>query len=54
MLETINATGVGDSGESPDTGMWIQAGVPGANLWNANDKYFYFHHSHGTCTGNRM
>ncbi|KAK2150434.1 hypothetical protein LSH36_405g02065 [Paralvinella palmiformis] len=47
MLETINTTGVDTTGESPDTDMWIAAGVPGVNLWNANDKYFYYHHSNG-------
>ena len=49
MLETINTTGVDTTGESPDTDMWIAAGVPGVNLWNANDKYFYYHHSNGKC-----
>lgn len=47
MLDVIHTTGVDVSGESPDTDIWISAGVPGVNLWNANDKYFYFHHSNG-------
>jgi carboxypeptidase Q len=38
--------GVGESGSSPDTGEWENIGVPVGNLWNANENYFYYHHTH--------
>lgn len=39
--------GVGESGSSPDTGMWEEKKVPLGNLWNANEDYFFYHHTHG-------
>ena len=30
-----------------DVNFWILNGVPGGSLSNDNDKYFYFHHTHG-------
>ena len=35
------------AGHSSDTKDWLAAGVPGVELESANEKYFYFHHSHG-------
>lgn len=29
----------------PDIEDWVNSGVPGASLWNKNDKYFWYHHS---------
>ena len=31
--------------QGPDIAIWINEGVPGASLWNQDDKYFYYHHS---------
>jgi len=46
-LKSINATNVIDGGDGTDIDNWIQAGVPGASLYNANQPYFMFHHSQG-------
>ncbi|KAK7073052.1 hypothetical protein SK128_019494 [Halocaridina rubra] len=48
LLGNINATQVvGPMDGGPDIGQWTQAGVPTGSLYNANDKYFWFHHSDG-------
>ena len=48
LLSEYNASDVvHGAGRSSDTGDWINAGVPGAELESANEKYFYFHHSEG-------
>ncbi|XP_008546362.1 carboxypeptidase Q [Microplitis demolitor] len=31
----------------PDIETWVNHGVPGASLWNKNERYFWFHHSEG-------
>lgn len=47
LLAPINATLVTDGGDGTDIDPWMEAGVPGASLANENDRYFWFHHSHG-------
>ena len=47
LLQPINVTALDPGGVGGDIGQWVQAGVPGASLVNANDRYFYFHHSDG-------
>ncbi len=47
FLEPINATVVGEGGATTDTAMWQEAGVPLASIRTQNDRYFYFHHTHG-------
>jgi len=34
-------------GEEEDTAPWVEAGVPGGNLKNENQRYFWFHHTQG-------
>ncbi|ELT96982.1 hypothetical protein CAPTEDRAFT_217179 [Capitella teleta] len=46
LSDFTQGTGVGESGSSPDTGEWEAIGVPVGNLWNANENYFYYHHTH--------
>ncbi|XP_011498243.1 PREDICTED: carboxypeptidase Q-like [Ceratosolen solmsi marchali] len=36
---------INDKAEGPDIDSWINSGVPGASLWNANEKYFWYHHT---------
>jgi carboxypeptidase Q len=36
---------INDKAEGPDIDTWLNAGVPGASLWTANQKYFWYHHS---------
>ncbi|XP_066582664.1 carboxypeptidase Q-like [Prorops nasuta] len=31
--------------ECPDIDAWIESGIPGASLWNANDRYFWYSHT---------
>jgi len=47
LLVPINASNVTTGGEGTDIDPWMNAGVPGASLLNANDRYFWFHHSQG-------
>lgn len=47
LLAPINATQLLPDGAETDTGPWAEIGVPVASLATHNDKYFYFHHSHG-------
>jgi len=48
MLGEINATQIcPGSGRSSDTGFWVDAGVPGVELCNANEDYFDWHHTWG-------
>lgn len=39
--------GVKTPHSGPDIAGWVGAGIPGASLWNKNEKYFWFHHSNG-------
>lgn len=51
MLASINATTVLESPLAPmgaDTKDWISAGVPGIELYSANENYFHYHHTVGT------
>lgn len=45
LLSSINATQLSSPAELSDLPWWVQNGVPGGSLSNANDKYFYYHHS---------
>ncbi|XP_071097639.1 carboxypeptidase Q-like [Haliotis cracherodii] len=45
LLKSINASTMTTPADGGDVANFITAGVPGANLNNMNDKYFYFHHS---------
>lgn len=45
LLKSINASAVVDGGEGTDIENWTDAGVPTASLYNANDKYFWYHHT---------
>lgn len=47
LMAPINATQLKLMAEGSDTTVFMSAGVPGISLVNANDKYFYFHHSDG-------
>ncbi|CAC5387397.1 CPQ [Mytilus coruscus] len=47
LLKPINATALKKGGGGEDITLWMNAGVPGGSLMNANDKYFYFHHTDG-------
>jgi carboxypeptidase Q len=50
MLSAINTTTVlegtiDDIG--PDTTFFVEAGVPGVELYSANENYFHYHHTEG-------
>ncbi|XP_042224675.1 carboxypeptidase Q-like [Homarus americanus] len=48
LLHSINATKVvRENGGGPDIEVWVNDGVPLGSLYNANEKYFWFHHSNG-------
>ncbi|XP_005381893.1 PREDICTED: carboxypeptidase Q [Chinchilla lanigera] len=48
LLQPLNITQVFKDAEGLDINFWIQAGVPGASLYDGMlYKYFQFHHSHG-------
>ncbi|XP_049865281.1 carboxypeptidase Q-like isoform X2 [Pectinophora gossypiella] len=48
LFESINAsTLVEDDSPGSDIAVIINTGVPGASLYNANEKYFWFHHTEG-------
>ncbi|XP_012260575.2 carboxypeptidase Q-like [Athalia rosae] len=47
LMGAINATRLTTPHEGPDIEGWVDMGVPGASLWNANSKYFWYHHSNG-------
>ncbi|XP_034729302.1 carboxypeptidase Q-like [Etheostoma cragini] len=47
LLAPINTTKLEPHGEGTDISPWMQAGVPGASLHVADNRYFWFHHSEG-------
>ena len=47
LLKAVGTTAVGPDGSQPDTGMWLDIGVPGGSLYQEENNYFYYHHSHG-------
>ncbi|XP_032808817.2 carboxypeptidase Q isoform X1 [Petromyzon marinus] len=47
MLEPLNATALLPGAEGTDIDFWMQAGVPGASLYDDAGRYFWFHHSDG-------
>lgn len=48
LMGPLNATSFASPADGgPDIGYFIDAGVPGAALMNANERYFWFHHSDG-------
>ncbi|KAI8439986.1 hypothetical protein MSG28_001432 [Choristoneura fumiferana] len=48
LFESINAsTLVEDDSPGSDIAVIIRNGIPGASLHNANEKYFWFHHTEG-------
>ena len=47
LLAPINATQLLPDGAETDTEPWAEIGVPVACLATHNDRYFYFHHTHG-------
>ncbi|XP_050678323.1 carboxypeptidase Q-like [Leptidea sinapis] len=48
LFESINASTLVES-DSPgsDIAVIVKTGIPGASLHNANEKYFWFHHTEG-------
>ncbi|XP_006005103.1 carboxypeptidase Q [Latimeria chalumnae] len=47
LLKPISITELYEHGEGTDISYWMQAGVPGASLYDDISKYFWFHHSEG-------
>ena len=47
LLNPINASKLTVTEVDGDITFWIRDGVPGGSLDNANQKYFYFHHTNG-------
>lgn len=48
LFESINASTLIESDSpSSDINVIVNTGVPGAGLYNANDRYFWFHHTDG-------
>lgn len=47
LMSPINATLLELMEEGSDTTVFMNAGVSGISLVNANEEYFYFHHSNG-------
>eukprot|EP01104_Vermistella_antarctica_P003255 TRINITY_DN1341_c0_g1_i2.p1 TRINITY_DN1341_c0_g1~~TRINITY_DN1341_c0_g1_i2.p1 ORF type:complete len:539 (+),score=129.24 TRINITY_DN1341_c0_g1_i2:1-1617(+) len=47
LLTSINGSLVTTGGDGTDIGPWMDVGVPGGSLANANEDYFFYHHSHG-------
>ncbi|XP_034937785.1 carboxypeptidase Q-like [Chelonus insularis] len=47
MISTMTPLGVKMPHSGPDIEGWVNAGIPGASLWNKNERYFWFHHSEG-------
>ncbi|XP_026333609.1 carboxypeptidase Q-like [Hyposmocoma kahamanoa] len=48
LFESINASTLVESDSpSSDINVIVDTGVPGAGLYNANDRYYWFHHTEG-------
>ena len=48
LMASLNATQFASPMDGgPDIQFFTEAGIPGAALLNANDRYFWFHHSQG-------
>ncbi|XP_077296891.1 carboxypeptidase Q-like [Arctopsyche grandis] len=47
LFSSINSTEFGTGDAGPDISVWTSLGIPGAGLYNANGKYFWFHHTEG-------
>ncbi|XP_034937579.1 carboxypeptidase Q-like [Chelonus insularis] len=47
LMSSMTPLGVRSPFVAPDIWNWVQAGVPGASLWNQNERYIWFHHSEG-------
>ncbi|KAK0079634.1 hypothetical protein PV325_001001 [Microctonus aethiopoides] len=47
LLSSMTPLNVKEPNSGPDIEEWTNAGVPGASLWNKNNRYFWFHHSEG-------
>ncbi|XP_018010879.1 carboxypeptidase Q [Hyalella azteca] len=46
LTAAINTTELVISFDGPDIGPWVAEGVPIGSLYNANERYFWFHHDH--------
>jgi carboxypeptidase Q len=47
LFNSINTTTLAIGGAGPDIDVWTSQGIPGGGFLNANEKYFWFHHSEG-------
>ncbi|KAK7116317.1 carboxypeptidase Q-like [Littorina saxatilis] len=47
LLTSVNASKLSSPAEVSDVPWWIENGVPGGSLINANQDYFFYHHSNG-------
>lgn len=45
LLTPMGEMKIRQPSDGPDIESWTDAGVPGASLWNKNEKYFYYHHT---------
>ena len=50
LLTPIDTTGLAEGAATPDLSMW-DAAVPKASLDIENDRYFWYHHTHGEGEG---
>lgn len=47
LMTPLNATGYRETFKGPDVELWTNRGFPGASPWTRNERYWWFHHSHG-------
>ena len=45
LLAKINANQLTSPASTPDVPWWVENGVPGGSLKNANEDYFFYHHT---------